>query len=78
MTVRDTPDTSAHSQWIHSRPSYPRSVRPDRSSDSSEVVVAIDGLSKRFGAVTAVEDFSFTVERGDVPLRCSCVMLVLL
>jgi ABC-2 type transport system ATP-binding protein len=33
--------------------------------ETSEVV-AVDGLSKRFGAVTAVEDFSFTVQRGDV------------
>jgi ABC-2 type transport system ATP-binding protein len=41
-------------------------VRPDRSPDSSEVVVAVDGLSKRFGAVTAVADLSFTLERGDV------------
>src|SRR3979411_2594073 len=32
----------------------------------SEVVVAVDGLSKHFGAVTAVDDLSFNVERGDV------------
>jgi ABC-2 type transport system ATP-binding protein len=41
-------------------------MRRHQSSDSSEPVVAVDGLSKRFGAVTAVEDLSFTVERGDV------------
>ena len=32
----------------------------------SEPVVAIDGLWKRFGDVSAVEDLSFTVERGEV------------
>jgi ABC-2 type transport system ATP-binding protein len=31
-----------------------------------EPVVAVEGLWKRFGAVTAVEDLSFTVERGQV------------
>src|SRR4051794_8803874 len=31
----------------------------------SEPVVAIDGLWKRFGAVSAVEDLSFAVERGE-------------
>jgi ABC-2 type transport system ATP-binding protein len=41
-------------------------VHRDRASESSEAVVVVDGLSKRFGAVTAVEDLSFTVERGDV------------
>jgi len=29
-------------------------------------VIAAEGLSKRFGAVSAVEDFSFAVERGEV------------
>jgi len=32
----------------------------------SEPVVAIDGLWKQFGVVSAVEDLSFTVERGEV------------
>ena len=32
----------------------------------SEPVVAIDGLWKQFGDVSAVEDLSFTVERGEV------------
>jgi ABC-2 type transport system ATP-binding protein len=32
----------------------------------SEVVVAVEGLSKHFGAVTAVDDLSFNVDRGDV------------
>jgi len=32
----------------------------------SEPVVAVEGLSKRFGAVNAVDDFSFVVERGEV------------
>ena len=31
-----------------------------------EPVVAVEGLWKRFGAVSAVEDFSFSVERGEV------------
>jgi len=33
---------------------------------SSVPVVAVDGLAKRFGEVSAVEDLSFTVERGQV------------
>ena len=37
----------------------------DGSAPETSEVVAVDGLSKRFGAVTAVEDFSFTVQRGD-------------
>jgi ABC-2 type transport system ATP-binding protein len=41
-------------------------VLADRSSEINEVVVAVDGLSKRFGAVTAVDNLSFTVARGDV------------
>src|SRR4029078_10118224 len=32
----------------------------------SEPVVGIDALWKQFGDVSAVEDFSFTVERGEV------------
>jgi ABC-2 type transport system ATP-binding protein len=32
----------------------------------AEPIVAVEGLWKRFGAVSAVEDFSFTVERGQV------------
>ena len=32
----------------------------------SEPVVVVEGLWKRFGAVSAVEDFSFSVERGEV------------
>jgi ABC-2 type transport system ATP-binding protein len=32
----------------------------------AEAVVAVEKLSKRFGHVVAVEDLSFTVERGDV------------
>jgi len=31
-----------------------------------ESVIVVEGLSKRFGAVGAVEDFSFVVERGQV------------
>jgi ABC-2 type transport system ATP-binding protein len=31
-----------------------------------EPIVAVDGLWKHFGAVSAVEDFSFTVEQGQV------------
>jgi len=29
-------------------------------------MIAIDGLTKRFGAITAVDDISFTVKRGEV------------
>jgi ABC-2 type transport system ATP-binding protein len=32
----------------------------------SAAIVSVDGLSKRFGDVSAVEDLSFTVERGQV------------
>ena len=32
----------------------------------SDPVVAVDGLAKRFGAVSAVEDLSFAVEQGQV------------
>jgi ABC-2 type transport system ATP-binding protein len=32
----------------------------------SDTIVAVDGLWKRFGDVSAVEDLSFTVERGQV------------
>src|SRR3954447_17068911 len=32
----------------------------------SEPVVAVDGLWKQFGDVSAVEDLSFTVARGEV------------
>jgi ABC-2 type transport system ATP-binding protein len=32
----------------------------------SDVIVEVDGVSKRFGEVNAVEDFSFHVERGQV------------
>ena len=28
-------------------------------------MIAIDGLTKRFGAITAVDDISFTVKRGE-------------
>ena len=31
-----------------------------------EPIIAVEGLWKHFGAVSAVEDFSFTVERGEV------------
>jgi ABC-2 type transport system ATP-binding protein len=31
-----------------------------------DTIIAAEGLSKHFGAVTAVEDFSFSVERGEV------------
>jgi ABC-2 type transport system ATP-binding protein len=32
----------------------------------SDTVISVDGLWKEFGAVRAVEDFSFTVRRGEV------------
>ena len=32
----------------------------------SDVIVEVEGVSKRFGEVSAVEDFSFRVERGQV------------
>ncbi|MCU1497188.1 MAG: putative transporter ATP-binding protein [Acidimicrobiales bacterium] len=32
----------------------------------TETIVAIDGLTKRFGGVTAVDDLSFEVQRGQV------------
>jgi ABC-2 type transport system ATP-binding protein len=32
----------------------------------SEPIVAVDALRKQFGEVSAVEDLSFTVERGEV------------
>src|SRR5437868_3330141 len=32
----------------------------------TEPIVAVDGLSKHFGAVSAVDDLSFTVDRGQV------------
>ena len=32
----------------------------------SDVIVEVEGVSKRFGEVNAVDDFSFSVERGQV------------
>ena len=32
----------------------------------SDVIVEVEGVSKTFGEVNAVEDFSFSVERGQV------------
>ena len=32
----------------------------------SDVIVEVEGVSKTFGEVNAVEDFSFSVERGEV------------
>ncbi len=29
-------------------------------------MISLDGLTKRFGAITAVDDISFSVKRGEV------------
>jgi len=40
-------------------------VEAKHEGDMAEMI-AIDGLTKRFGAITAVDDISFTVKRGEV------------
>jgi ABC-type multidrug transport system ATPase subunit len=36
------------------------------SASTSQPVVSVEGLTKRFGDVTAVDGMTFTVERGQV------------
>ena len=43
-----------------------RSAADTRQARSTHPVVEIEGLTKRFRAVTAVDDISFAVERGEV------------
>ena len=39
---------------------------PDQGSSSGATVVAVSGLTKRFGELTAVEDLTFSIDRGTV------------
>lgn len=41
-------------------------MSPDSAFDPADGLVSVHGLTKRFGAVTAVDDLTFTVESGRV------------
>jgi len=49
-----------------SGPRQPRPAGPPFTADSTDVILDVRGLKVNYGAVTAVDDVSFTLRRGEV------------